>query len=392
MYTLKYIKFYLLFIIFFLLSACSTITEKNPSSHSTKRFDTNLQKGLEARIEQSRIVYIGESHNQYGHHLNQLDIIQVMHKKWGGGLSIGLEMIQQPFQSYLDEYIDGTINEREMLHGTQWYSRWRFDFRLYRPIFDYARQHRIPLIALNIPQEVTKQIAKNGIASLSKEHRKFLPTLIDKSDDEYTNRLKEIFGKHAHGKTFNEKGFQKFVEAQLGWDEGMAFAASKYLKATENSKKHLAILAGSGHLINRSGIPNRLARQLSQEGVKQSDMQSVVVLSHSDKVYTNTEADFSIKSQDIELEPAGVLGLHMKDSDKGVIISKLSELGGAKQAGLQENDVILKLNKTDIKTVSDVSLWRLDKKPNDKVIMKYRRGEHTLDTELILGSLIKSIH
>ena len=80
------------------------------------------------------------------------------------------------------------------------------------------------------------------------------------SDAEYRQRLRDIFGQHAHGKTFNEAVFQKFVEAQLAWDEGMAFAASKYLKKTAKEKpnQRLVILAGSGHLINRSGIPNRL--------------------------------------------------------------------------------------------------------------------------------------
>ena len=354
--------------LFSTLTACSSI-KPNQSPNS-----------LDSRIQQTRVVLVGETHTNYGHHLNQLAIIKKTHKKWGGVFSIGLEMVQQPFQSYLEDYIGGKITEREMLRGVQWYSRWRYDFRLYRPIFDFAKQHKIPLIALNIPQELTKRISKVGIDGLTPEERKQLPALIDKSNAEYTKRLRKVFGMHAHGKKFNEKGFKKFVDAQLAWDEGMAFAASNYLRKHPN--RRMVVLAGSGHLINREGIPSRLDRQLTLS----TDQRSLVVLSHSDEKYSSKEADFSLPTKDIKLPPAGLIGIGMKDTQQGVQISNIAKSGAAQKAGLQKGDLLVKLNKETVKTTSDVNLWRLDKKPNEKVEVLIRRGKQLLGKTLILGS------
>lgn len=343
---------------------------------------------LETKIQKTRVVLVGETHTNYGHHLNQLKIIKKSHKKWGGvistslntGISIGLEMVQQPFQGYLDSYIAGNITELEMLKGVEWYSRWRYDYRLYRPIFDYAKQNKIPLIALNIPQELTKKISKDGMESLTNAERKQLPTVIDKSNAEYTARLRNIFGMHSHGKTFNEKGFTKFVDAQLAWDEGMAFATSNYLK--KHPKQRMVILAGSGHLINRDGIPSRLDRELSLS----TSERSLVILSHDEKEYTRKEADFSLATKDIKLEAAGLLGIGMKDTKQGVRITRIAKTGAAKKAGLLKDDLLLMLNNEIVKTTSDVYLWRLDKKPNEKVIVQIRRGKQLLTKHLSLGA------
>lgn len=369
--TLKIYRYFLAFL-FFTLTACSNVQTNQPSN------------SLDNRIQQTRVVLVGETHTNFGHHLNQLDIIKKSHKKWGGVISIGLEMVQQPFQSYLDNYIAGNITEIEMLRGVEWYSRWRYDFRLYRPIFDFAKQHKIPLIALNIPQELTKRISKVGIDGLNPTERKQLPAYIDKSKTEYTAHLRKVFGMHLHGKDkakkINEEGFNKFVDAQLAWDEGIAFAARKYL--TKYPKKRMVILAGSGHLINRDGIPSRLDRQLKLTEKKRS----LVILSHSDTKYTSKEADFSLPTKDIELPPAGLIGIGMKDTQHGVLISNIAKSGAAEKAGLLKGDLLLKINQMKIKTSSDVSLWRLDKKPNEKVEVLIRRNNKILTKTLILGS------
>lgn len=369
--TLTILRYFFV-VSFILLTACST-TQPKQSSNS-----------LDTKVKQARVVLVGETHTDYGHHLNQFDIIKKTYEKWGGViLSIGLEMVQQPFQSYLDDYIAGKITELEMLHGVEWYSRWRYDFRLYRPIFDYAKQNKIPLIALNIPQELTRKISKGGIKNLSPSERKQLPFNIDKSNVKYTARLREVFGMHSHGKTMNEEGLRRFEDAQLAWDEGMAFAASNYLK--KHPSKRMVILAGSGHLINREGIPSRIDRLLKLTNTKRS----LVILSHSDKKYTNKEADFSLPTKNIKLPPAGLIGIGMKDIKEGLQISTIAKSGAAEKTGLLKGDLIIKLDLTNIKTSADVNLWRLDKKPKDKVNVLIRRGEKLLTKVLTLGGLSK---
>ena len=373
-------------LLLFALSACSN--NKTPIiSHPVKKAGVNKVSVLDLKaiqpldsissnLKTAKVILVGESHTNYGHHLNQLAVIKSAYKNWGINTSIGLEMIQKPYQRLLDDYVAGKISEHEMLHGVQWYDRWKYDFRLYRPIFTFARQHRIPLIALNIPRELTKRVSKVGIEDLNKTERSQLPKVLDKSNPAYVARIKKVFGMHSHGGAKKDGGeFNRFLEAQLAWDEGMAFNATKYLKS--NPEKHMVILAGSGHLINREGIPSRLDRQA---GIK-----SIVILSDVDETPSAKQADYLLFSAESELPPAGLIGIGMEQTDAGVKVSAVSPQSAASKAGLKKGDIILALDQDVIKTTSDVSLWRLDKKPGESVKVKLRRNKQILIKPLKLG-------
>ena len=65
-----------------------------------KVLDYARAPGLDEIIDQlvdKRVVFVGESHERYDHHLTQLEIIRRLQAR-GIPLAIGLEMIQRPFQ------------------------------------------------------------------------------------------------------------------------------------------------------------------------------------------------------------------------------------------------------------------------------------------------------
>jgi len=374
-YLLKALSFYALLAV----TACSSNTINTPNTQQDKRISTtalNL-KALQSlttitpQLAKHRVVFIGEQHDQYADHLNQLAVIKNLHKYWGERTSIGLEMTQQPYQSTLNDYIAGKISERGLLQGVQWYDRWRYDFRLYRPIFDYAKANNIPLIALNIPKELTQKITKVGIKGLSTAERQQLPTLIDRSNPNYTKRISSVFSKHLHT---SSKSIDKFLDAQLAWDEGMAFAAAKYLK--KNPMARMVILAGGGHVISRSGIPDRLDRQLGTS--------SAVVLNNITGTPSLNQGDYLLFSLEMKLAPAGLMGIMMTDSKNGVSVKSLSPHSAALKAGIEKGDIVLEIDGQAIKSSSDVKLWGLDKKPDENVELKIRRKNMILIKKLKL--------
>ncbi len=369
-----------LLILLFSLSACSTnktttsnITSKNTNNSVSALNLQSLQSlaTITPQLAKHRSVFVGEQHTQYSDHLNQLAIIKNLHKHWGGNTSIGLEMIQQPYQSALDGYIAGKISERDMLKGTQWFDRWRYDFRLYRPIFSYAKANKIPLVALNIPKELTRKITKVGIKGLSKKERQQLPAIIDRSNKAYAKRITSVFSKHSHT---NSKGIAKFLDAQLAWDEGMAFAAAKYLK--KNPAKRMVIIAGGGHVINRSGIPNRLDRQINSR--------SAVVLNNVGEAPSATQGDFLLFSPEIKLPEKGMMGILMADGKNGVSVSSTVFHSAAAKAGVLKGDVIVAIDGQAVKSSSDVRIWGFAKKPGDAVKLKLKRNNKFIVKELTL--------
>jgi uncharacterized iron-regulated protein len=53
---------------------------------------------------------------------------------------------------------------------------------------------------------------------------------------------------------------ERLYEAQCLWDEYMADSAAQYI--TRYPAKTLVVIAGSGHVVGRAGIPNRIKRRL----------------------------------------------------------------------------------------------------------------------------------
>ena len=65
----------------------------------------------------------------------------------GYKVAIAFEMFQQPYQKYLDQFVQGKISEVEMLYLTRWHKNWNMDISLYRDIWNFARKKDIKMLA-----------------------------------------------------------------------------------------------------------------------------------------------------------------------------------------------------------------------------------------------------
>lgn len=307
------------------------------------------------KVADRQVVFVSETHLRYEHHLNQLAVIQSLHEQHDD-LVIGLEFIQQPFQTVLDDYIAGNIDEADMLRQTEYFERWAYDYRLYQPIFRYAREHGIPLLALNIQREVTDQVKKVGIDGLSDDLKQQIPTEIDRDDADYRARLVEIFKQHPHAE---ERDFERFHEVQLLWDESMAATAADWLKRHPDT--HMVILAGSGHIMYGSGIPNRLTRRLP-------DISTAIVINGDiDTGFDATMGDYIIVTPSKTLPPSGKLGVFLDTEQSPPKISDFSPHSGAEQAGMQKGDAIVRIGDQSISSYPDIRIALSNKAAGDKI-------------------------
>jgi uncharacterized iron-regulated protein len=314
-----------------------------------------------AHISAARAIYIGESHDRYDQHLSELEIIRRLYERDPNRWAIGVEFIQRPFQSDLDAYIAGEINEREFLRKTEYFDRWGYDFRLYSPIFRFAKEHAIPMVALNADRELTQKVGKVGLEGLNGTERERLPRQIDKIDDDYRKRIRKIFKQHPEATGGN---FEHFWEAQLVWDETMAERVTEYLSA--HPEKAMVVLAGAGHVEFGSGIPNRVRRRLSQ--VK------TAVLIAEDKPQKKLHlTDYSLVSKKEVLPPAPKMGIVMELSD-GVRVKDVTPGGAAADSGIKPKDRIVTVDGEEVKSVGDVRLALLNKKAGDHVVMCVQRN------------------
>jgi uncharacterized iron-regulated protein len=244
-----------------------------------------------------------------------------------------MEMFQKPFQKYLDEYINGKIDEKTMLLKTQYYKRWGYDYNLYRPIIHFAKKNKIRIIALNAPSEIVEKVSKDKISGLDSKELKQLPD-IDFSNISYKDYLIKIFKMHT-----TEKNFTGFYESQLIWDETMAQTASKYVKDYT-----VIVLAGNGHLRYRYGIPSRFERRT---GIKP------VVILNDDEIKPKI-ADYVIQNQKIKYIETPKLGVYLKEIPQGLKVESVIPNSIAEKLGIKVGDIIFQYNGEKINKV-----WQL---------------------------------
>ena len=200
-------------------------------------------------ILKSRIVLVGEQHTDSGHHRAQLKVIQVLAQA-GARIAIGLEMFRKDSQPALERWVAGDISPAEF--ETIYDDNWNYPWPVYRPIFEYARDHKIPMIGLNVPRDITRQVARRGFQSLTEEQRGRLSDVSCSIDEEYMRYIRSVYGAHAHG----NMNFTFFCEAQMVWDTAMAVHSLDFLKDAPATTL-LVILAGVGHA-QKGAVPRQI--------------------------------------------------------------------------------------------------------------------------------------
>ncbi len=311
-----------------------------------------------AKIVAQRVIYVGESHDRLDHHLNQLEIIRRAYAA-NKNLAIGMEFFQQPFQFALDDYIAGKIDEKDFLRKSEYYLRWRIDYRNYRPILNFARENKIPVLALDISEEVRKKIARGETDTLTDAEKAQIPAEIDRTNTDYREMLSQVFAMHP-----DSADFDRFVEVQLTRDEGMAQTAAAWMQANPNGK--FVVLSGGGHLIYRYGIPSRVKRRTGVDGV--------IVLNDSIKEYDENIADYLLMPNPVRLPKEPRIGVMLDTSTPGQLrVTGFADESPAKKAGIETGDRLLSIDGQAIGSMADLKIALLDKNPGDKLPVRVNR-------------------
>ena len=335
---------------------------KSANSAKPRTFDLNDPQKLNelsGKLTEKRALFIGEIHDRLEHHQNQLLLIQNLYARYPY-IAIGVEYFQQPFQAHVNDYLAGYIDEREMLIRTEYFKRWKVDYRMFQPILRFAREKHIPVLALNVPGEVHTKVFRGGLSSLNAQERALIPDDIQPASKDYRQRLKAIFDTHPEGESF-----ELFLEGQLLWDETMADVAANYLK--KHPQTLLVVLAGLGHMMYGDGIPKNLNRRLGGN-------YSAVAINGNQFGEHPGIADFILATPaSAPLPKQGKLGISIEDSSNGVLITDLVSNGAAKSSGIDSGDFIVALDNTKVSNVAELKAVMFDKQPGDKLRITVHR-------------------
>lgn len=201
------------------------------------------------------VISVGELHDSKAHHEMQLRVIKAVYSR-DPSLGIGMEMFQRPFQDVLDHHISGNSTEEELLHDSEYMTRWGFPWELYQPIIAHARQNKIPVAALNAPMELTRRIKQVGWDGLNQAERDALGKVdfnVQAHRDHWLPMLNHMHGNRTPTTDEKERSYQIMTV----WDDYMAKSTATFKK--ERSLHRMIVLAGGGHIEGGFGIPDRAA-------------------------------------------------------------------------------------------------------------------------------------
>jgi hypothetical protein len=233
------------------------------------------------------VVWLGEHHNAKRDHDLQAHFIENIYKerkamsrngKDAPKLAIGLEQIQVQYQSYLDDFIQGTITEEEMRIGCEWETRWSWPFENYRSVFTLAQKLKIPLIALNVNSEDLAKVEVDGFKGLDrkigrkykKDPAGFMEFIKQASYKTYSAYVIEpSYDLHKEMGILKTKiagqdmSFLNFFSGRVLWDEAMAGNAYQWTK--ENEGGVLVGLIGADHVKFEKGVVGRYQRLIDKD-------------------------------------------------------------------------------------------------------------------------------
>ncbi len=215
------------------------------------------EASLFEQLSAQSVVLLGERHDRLDHHRWQLEVLRKLQAR-GVELTLALEMFPRRVQPALDAWVRGELTEAQFLERSDWDRVWRFDPALYMDVFRFARDHNIPMQAVNVDATLTREVGRVGFDAVPVTSREGVSKPAEPAPA-YSDWLGNIHSMHLVGSRAERDSDEQrryFIEAQLTWDRAMAEGIRDAL--AQSPDRVVVALIGSGHLRYGHGVPHQL--------------------------------------------------------------------------------------------------------------------------------------
>ncbi len=231
-----------------------------------KRF-TDFESML-ADITTADIAFLGEQHDDPGTHRLEAATLEGLARR-RSNVILALEMFERDVQPQLDRYLAGQLPEKDFIASARPWPRYATD---YRPMVEFAKAWKWPVIAGNIPRRFASLVARGSLAALdtlAPANRAFAAKQFACEHDEYWDRFaKEMGDMSGHGpeaakQSPEEKAaaVDKLYQSQCAKDETMGESIALAYNAAP-PRALVVHVNGAFHSDYRLGTAERARRNL----------------------------------------------------------------------------------------------------------------------------------
>ncbi|GBC60842.1 hypothetical protein DENIS_1801 [Desulfonema ishimotonii] len=245
---------------------------------------SDLAQMISAAAE-ADVVFIGEEHDDPVAHFLEKEILRELRTACGGdgngGLSrplvLSMEMFERDIQMVVDEYFGDLITERHFRSAVRPWWNYQTD---YRPVVEFAREKKIPLVAANAPGRYVNRVSRLGpeaLGDLSPTAAAWLPPAPwAEASDACRRKFRKFWDESAkqaeasrkkrppesppppHGSGMEAFDFEHILSAQTLRDAAMADAIAHALERHPGGQ--ILHICGKFHSAGGLGVPEHLAR------------------------------------------------------------------------------------------------------------------------------------
>lgn len=377
------------------LGACAneSATQTRPAADCPKPGAWYALDGATPRAERAaeilehaargEVVLLGERHDAPDHHRWQLYTLAALYAQ-RPDMAIGFESFPRRVQPVLDRWVAGELDATQFFAQTDWREVWNYPPELYLPLFEFARIHHIPMFAMNVERELTRDIGAQGWDAIPEARREGV-TRPAAASTEYRAVLYEIYRQHPGRTKSSPKApspgdpeFQRFVDSQTTWDRAMAQAiAARLDKAAVADRPLIVGIAGSGHLRNGFGI----AHQLRDLGVDEVTTLLPVDVPEDCKSLVAGFADavFALPPGRAAPRPRPRLGVQLTQKRDRVEIVDVRKDSLAASMDLRAGDVIVSMAGVAVTRLDAVIAAVRAQPPGTWLPIEIRRGDSTFE-------------
>jgi uncharacterized iron-regulated protein len=355
--------------------------------------ETPTTDRLLASLARRPVVLLGENHDNAEHHRWQLHTLAALHSR-NPDIVLGFESFPRRVQPILDQWVNGELGAEAFLEAVDWSTIWGFDPALYLPLFHFARQNRIPMIALNVDRALVSRVGNEGWAAISADERAGLsdpapPSAAYRESLARTYIFKQSFGEEGQAEASVEEAdilsvigtekFARFVEAQLTWDRAMAEALAA---ARQRRPAALVVgIMGGGHIRYRHGVPH----QLADLGIAEAAvLLPVDRMEACDRLAADlADAVFVMETfkPEAAAPPKARLGIMIETSDDGVRVTRVLEGSVAAATGIDVDDIVVSAAGFPVAEAAELVEIVQRQAPGTWLPLTIRRGDE--DVELV---------
>ncbi len=330
-------------------------------------------------VSGSRVIYIGETHDNLEAHRVQLEVLQALHRKYPGKIAVGMEMFRRSAQPELNHWLSGDLDPRSFRKLFR--KNWGMGFKLYQPIFEYMQENHIPLLGLKSTRETESKLREGGF------EQEGLPE-IDTSDSHHKAYAMALFGSHDAPEDQVFKPYQML----LLWEESMAETVAEFLKDDRYPDHKLVVLAGGFHVQYGFGIPKRAFRRVPH--------------AYSIILPTVTEIPAELKDREMKFENVAIplyssdfawrldykvppqrkirLGVMLEETEHGLKVLEVLPNSNAANLGIVKDDHITRLNGSPVIDTEDLSDHLQKNEVGDTVRVTLLRDGRAIEVEGVL--------